>query len=158
MEITVGIADLGVSHGPNDTLVTYALGSCIAVLIHAPAQRLAGLLHYMLPSSTVSPEKAHSVPAMFADTGIPALIARMTRRGAQKKDLLVKVAGGAQLYDDGGMFDIGRRNYVAVRELFDGEGIKIASADVGGSLSRTVRIWAATGRVVVHSQGKQRDL
>ncbi|MBK8012251.1 MAG: chemotaxis protein CheD [Deltaproteobacteria bacterium] len=158
MEITVGIADLRLSQGPDDSLVTYALGSCIAVLIHAPVPKLAGLLHYMLPSSSVSPEKARSVPAMFADTGIPALIARMNRRGVHKSDLMVKVAGGAQLYDDGGMFDIGRRNYAAVRELFDAEGIKIVNADVGGSLSRTVRIWAATGRVTVHSQGKQREL
>src|ERR1700731_1162142 len=42
----VGIGDCKVSNEPEDVLVTHALGSCIAVMIHDPVARVAGLLHY----------------------------------------------------------------------------------------------------------------
>jgi len=53
----VGVADVAVSSNPEDTLITYSLGSCIGVVIYDPAAKVAGLLHYMLPESTVDPEK-----------------------------------------------------------------------------------------------------
>ena len=66
-------ADFQVSNDPRVTLVTYSLGSCIGVAIWDPTARVSGILHYMLPDSSISPEKAKTGPAMFADTGIPRL-------------------------------------------------------------------------------------
>ncbi len=51
--------------------MTYALGSCIAVAMHDPVAKVAGLLHYMLPESAIDAAKAQQNPFMFADTGIP---------------------------------------------------------------------------------------
>jgi chemotaxis protein CheD len=53
--ITVGMADLKVTDDPNGVLVTYALGSCMAVLVHDVVQRTAGMIHYMLPLSSITP-------------------------------------------------------------------------------------------------------
>ena len=55
---------------------------------------------------------------MFADTGIPLLFQTMYGLGCQKKDLVVKVAGGGALYDDKGLFSIGKRNYTVLRKMF----------------------------------------
>ena len=49
--ITVGIADLNVAKAP-DTLVTYALGSCVGVCIYDNMKKIAGMVHIMLPLST----------------------------------------------------------------------------------------------------------
>jgi hypothetical protein len=45
--LIVGIGDCKVSGNVEDVLVTHALGSCIAILIHDPVAKVAGLLHYM---------------------------------------------------------------------------------------------------------------
>lgn len=154
-QITVDMADFRVSADPTVTLVTYALGSCIAVIVHDPIRRIGGMIHYMLPTSTSSPDKARAKPAMFADTGIPLLFETMYAHGSTKKDLVVKVAGGSKLYDDKGTFDIGKRNYTMLRKMFWRVGVVIAAEDVGGSKSRTVRLDVGTGAVSVRSAAEE---
>lgn len=154
----VDIADLAVSAEPRSRLVTHSLGSCIGVTIWDPEARVGGMIHYMLPESRISPEKAKANPAMFADTGIPLLFRSAYELGAVKKRMIVKVAGGSQLLDDKGVFNIGKRNYVALRKIFWNNGILIDSEDVGGSLSRTVRLDVDTGRVTVRSRNGEAEL
>lgn len=156
--LTVDIAELRVTDDPEAVLVTYALGSCIAVMLHDPTRRVGGMIHYMLPLSETSPEKAKLRPAMFADTGIPLLFEEMYRHGCEKRGLTVKVAGGGALYDDKGMFNIGQRNYTVLRKLFWKNGVIIAAEDVGGAKSRTARLCVGTGRVTIRSQGEEVEL
>ncbi len=156
--LTVDISDLKVSADPNDLLVTYALGSCIAVMVHDPVRVAAGMIHYMLPLSETSPDKAKARPAMFADTGIPLLFQTMYSLGCDKQNLVVKVTGGGALYDDGGLFNIGKRNYTILRKMFWKSGVIISSEDVGGAKSRTARLHVGTGRCTVTSQGEELEL
>ncbi|MGZ3387730.1 MAG: chemotaxis protein CheD, partial [Isosphaeraceae bacterium] len=51
-DLVVGISDLKVSNNPADSMITYALGSCIAVAVYDPVAKVGGLLHFMLPDST----------------------------------------------------------------------------------------------------------
>jgi chemotaxis protein CheD len=154
-QITVDISDLRVSASPDDLIVTYALGSCIAVIVHDPKRKVGGMIHYMLPLSEIAPEKAKDKPAMFADTGIPELFRTMYGMGCDKKDLVVKVAGGGALYDDKGLFSIGKRNYTVLRKMFWKAGVMIAAEDVGGAKSRTARLWVGDGRCTIASQGEE---
>ena len=156
--ITVEISDLKVSARGDDMLITYALGSCIAVIVHDPVRKVGGMIHYMLPLSEIAPEKAQEKPAMFADTGIPELFRSMYGMGCDKKNLVVKVAGGGALYDDKGLFNIGKRNYTVLRKMFWKAGVMIASEDVGGAKSRTARLWVATGKCTIACQGEEVEL
>jgi chemotaxis protein CheD len=158
MDAVVDIADLQVANDPTVDLVTYSLGSCIGVAIWDPETHVGGLLHYMLPQSSISPEKARANPAMFADTGVPQLFRKAYELGAVKKRMIVKVAGGSSLLDDNGTFNIGKRNYIILRKIFWKNGILIDSEDVGGAISRTVRLHVATGRVTIRSRGKEVEL
>ena len=158
MDAVVDIADLQVANDPTVDLVTYSLGSCIGVAIWDPETHVGGLLHYMLPQSSISPEKARANPAMFADTGVPQLFRKAYELGAVKKRMIVKVAGGSSLLDDNGTFNIGKRNYIILRKIFWKNGILIDSEDVGGAISRTVRLQVATGRVTIRSRGKEVEL
>jgi chemotaxis protein CheD len=54
---------------------------------------------------------------MFADTGIPLLFRRAYECGAEKRRLVVRVVGGAQVMDREGVFNIGKRNYLALRKI-----------------------------------------
>jgi chemotaxis protein CheD len=158
MTLTVDISDVKVSDSPDDLLVTYARGSCIAVMLHDPVRVAAGMIHYMLPLSELCREKALARPAMFADTGIPLLFQTMYRLGCEKRNLVVKVAGGGALHDDRGVFAIGQRNYTALRKMFWKAGVLVAAEDVGGSKSRTARLHVGTGRCTISSQGQETEL
>ena len=151
--VVVGMADCQVSALRDQVLVTYALGSCIAVAIHDPVAGVGGMLHYMLPESSISPAKADENPYMFADTGIPLLFRRAYECGAQKRRLVVRVAGGAQVMDREGIFNIGKRNYLALRKILWKAGVLLLGEDVGGTLSRTVRLEVGTGRFWLRGAG-----
>ncbi len=150
----IGIGDCKVSKDPEDTLVTHALGSCIAVLIHDPIARIAGLLHFMLPESTLDPDKAVARPFVFADTGIPRLFQSAYQLGALKPRLHVLVAGGAQMLDPNGTFNIGKRNHNAMRKIFWKAGVIVHREEIGGTSSRTVSIEVASGRVQLRMPGE----
>jgi chemotaxis protein CheD len=147
--VVIGIGECAVSTDPKATLVTYALGSCIAVTLFDPALRIGGLLHFMLPDSSLDREKAIQRPGMFADTGVPLLLQKAYQRGALRSRMEVSVMGGAHVMDDGGNFDIGRRNHLALRKIFWKEGVLVRSEDVGGTQSRTVRLEMSSGRIVI---------
>ena len=152
----VGIADCAVSNDPEAVLVTYALGSCIAVTVHDHVSRVGGLLHLMLPESNLVTARAQSNPYMFANTGIPLLFNRAFQQGAEKKRLIVRLVGGAQVMDDGGVFNIGKRNQLSARKILWKAGILIHGEELGGSASRTVRLEVGTGKLWVR-EGVQAD-
>lgn len=155
--IVVGMGDLAVSAAPNARLVTYALGSCLGVVIHDPHARVAGLLHLMLPDSTIDAAKAAAAPAMFVDTGVPLLFKMCYRLGATKERLIVKVVGGAHAAprEDQDRFQIGKRNLLALRRILWRNQVLITAEDVGGcQRSRTVVFDAAIGSLTVRADGR----
>ena len=152
--LSVGIGDCRVSNAAETVLATYALGSCIAVVIYDPVAAVGGLLHFMLPESALNPVKAAQNPFMFADTGVPLLFRGACELGAEKRRLVVRVAGGAQVMDDGGVFNIGKRNHQALRKILWKAGVMIHAEEVGGTQSRTVRLEVGTGRFWVREPGR----
>jgi chemotaxis protein CheD len=153
-ELVVGISDVKVSSRSDDILVTFALGSCIGIIVYDPLVKVGGLLHYMLPDSTLDAEKALSKPAMFADTGIPLLFKSCYKLGAEKKRLIVKVAGGASILDDTNYFRIGQKNIMAMRKIFWKNNILIDREDTGRNCNRTVRLHIGSGKVLIKSSGE----
>jgi chemotaxis protein CheD len=153
MKIIVGIADMQVTNDPEATLITYSLGSCIGVTIYDPLRRVGGILHIMLPESKIDIQKAQQKPWMFADTGVPLFFKEAYKLGAEKKRILVKLAGGAQILDESGFFNIGKRNHMALRKIFWMNNMLINSEDVGGNVNRTLSLELLTGRVWVKTSG-----
>jgi len=156
--VTVGIADLVVMADPEATLVTYALGSCIGVTVFDPVARVGGMLHFMLPQSTLSPDKAKRSPCMFADTGVPLLFTQAYELGARKERLVVCATGGAEILADEGHFKIGSRNRTMLRKLFWKNNVLLASEDTGGTHSRTMTLRLADGFVAVKNKSEERAL
>jgi len=155
---TVGLSELAVSAAKEEVLVTYSLGSCLGLSLYAPSLGAAGLLHCMLPQASLDPEKARRRPAMFVDAGVQALVDAMIARGANRRRLIAKVAGGANVFDDHGMFRIGERNYATLRKVLWRNDILIAAEDIGGTKARTMYVAVATGRVVLRMGTEQVEL
>jgi chemotaxis protein CheD len=147
--MVVGISDCKVSADPRTALITYALGSCIGIALHDAQAQVSGLLHILLPDSQMDKEKARANPWTYADTGIPLLLASMRQQGARTAGMRVAVIGGAQVIQGHQMFEIGRRNYLAVRKALWKAGMLTELEAVGGAVARTVRIEVAAGEVWV---------
>ena len=152
-KLIVGIADMLVSKDPGSALITYSLGSCIGVALYDPVAKVGGLLHFMLPDSQIDAEKAKKNPWMFADTGIPLLFREAYKLGGEKQRMVVKVAGGAQIMDESGYFNIGKRNYMVLRKILWKNNVLIAAESVGGSVNRTLTLELSTGKVWVKTSG-----
>ncbi len=155
MNIIVGVSDMKVSNDAEASLITYSLGSCIGVAIYDPVVRVGGLLHFMLPDSNLDKAKAEKNPYMFADTGIPALFKSSYKLGAEKKRLRVVVVGGAQVLDQRGFFNIGKRNHMAVRKIFWKNKVMVDYEDVGGNVNRTIRVDIGNGDIWVKVSGQE---
>lgn len=156
--IIIGISDMKVSNTPGDKLITYSLGSCLGLLIYDPVVHVAGLLHCMLPQSSIDKSKAAANPFMFVDTGVPMLFKEAYKLGADKKRIIVKAAGCASLLDEKGLFKIGERNFTILRKMLWKNNVLLKNQHVGASLSRTVSIDVSTGKVILKTGGKESEL
>ncbi|MBW2576092.1 MAG: chemotaxis protein CheD [Deltaproteobacteria bacterium] len=154
MNLIVGVSDMKVSSDMEATLVTYSLGSCIGIAVYDSVARVGGLLHYMLPESSLDPIKAKKNPHMFADTGIPSLFKAAYKLGAKKQRLKVIVIGGSQILDQKGFFNIGKRNETAARKMFHKNNVIMSYKDVGGVVNRTVKLVINNGDTWIKVSGK----
>jgi chemotaxis protein CheD len=156
--VIVDISAMELSSNPDEVLITYSLGSCLGVAIYDPVAKIGGMIHCMLPLSKIDRKKAEAKPCMFVDTGIPAMLSAMLRKGCRKSNLVVKVAGASSVLDSKGLFKIGERNYTVFRRILWKNNLLIDAEDVGGNISRTIRLEIATGRFVIKSGGQEREL
>jgi len=150
----VGMGELAISHS-DEVLAAYGLGSCVGVAAWDPVARVGGLAHVMLPSSAMG--RQPEAPGRFADTAVPTVVAALTRQGADKGRLILKIAGGAQVLALGGAGNtlaIGEKNVAAVRQVLRQLGLSLAAEDVGGSNGRTMLLHVATGQVTVQTVGQ----
>ena len=156
--ITVNMSDAKVSGNPADVLATYSLGSCIAVCLYDPTSRIGGMIHYQLPDSKIDAQRAAEKPLMFADTGMMLLINKLTSMGAIQKRMQVKIAGGAAMDIGPKGFDVGKRNYLAIRKILWKQGMIIDGEDVGGQSPRNMYLNIETGDVTVRSRGLEKAI
>jgi chemotaxis protein CheD len=156
--IIIDISDAKVSKDPSEVLVTYSLGSCIGVCLYDPAVQIGGMLHYQLPSSKMDAQRAAEKPFMFADTGMRLLLNKLLSMGAIKKRCQVKLAGGATMATGPQGFDIGKRNYLAIRKLLWSNGMFIDAEDVGGNSARNLYLDIGDGSVTVRSNRLEKQL
>ncbi len=159
---TVGISDMKVSDNESDILVTHSLGSCIGLSLYDPEIRVGGMVHCMMPVSKLDPVKASANPLMFTDTGVTALLKAVFDRGANRRRLIVTVAGAASLLDERGFFKIGEKNYAILRKILWKNDILISEEDVGGNIVRTMYLYMDSGRTLIkrnrmHQNGSQAD-
>jgi chemotaxis protein CheD len=156
--ITVNIADMKISKNPNEFLVTYSLGSCVSLACYDPYTKVAGLIHIMLPESQIEKQLDNINPYKFVDLGVPLLYKELFKAGAKRNHIITKLMGGSNVMDKNKYFNIGERNYTAVRKILWRNNMIIHKEDVGGSKSRTVRLYTADGRCVVSNSYEEYEL
>lgn len=152
-QIKVGMADYKVTKAPN-TLITLGLGSCVGITLYDKINKIAGLAHIMLPSSLEI--KNNSNKAKFADTAIDEMLKEMLILGAQNKNLIAKLAGGAQMFNfssQNNALRIGDRNAEACKKKLQELKIRITAEDIGGNFGRTIELNSVDGSLMIKTIG-----
>ncbi|MEY8337061.1 chemotaxis protein CheD [Lachnospiraceae bacterium 62-35] len=152
-ELKVGIGDMKFARG-DSRIITYALGSCIGITFYDPFLKLGSLLHIMLPTrNDLNDPKVFK----YADSGIRETIRKLTAFGMMKNRTIVKIAGGAKMFEMKGSSDfgnIGQRNAAMVKKILMEEKMRISAEDTGGAYARTMLLDVSTGDVVIRTVGK----
>ncbi|HLE11787.1 MAG: hypothetical protein A2504_15185 [Bdellovibrionales bacterium RIFOXYD12_FULL_39_22] len=151
-KLIVGVGDCIASKDPSDEIKTYALGSCVALILLDPQLRAGAMAHIALPESNINLARSKERPGYFADTAIPYLFNLMSRLGSiPHKKYIIKLIGGANVVKDEDRFVIGERNITAVKKILWNMNYAITAEDVGKNFSRTVALDMKNGKITITS-------
>jgi chemotaxis protein CheD len=155
--IKVGMAQFKVATAPA-RMMTFALGSCVGIVLYDPVSKIGGLAHVMHPSSERVQNNVNR--AKFVDTAIELMLSRMAKKGAQRSRIEAKIFGGAKMFQtisaSPGVMQIGEENVKATKAELADRNIPIVAESTGGEKGRTVFFDVASGSVTIKdAQGKQ---
>ena len=152
MDKIAGIGQYVISNNKNDVLKTFALSSCVAVVVHSPTKGAAGMVHIALPNSKSSfDDNINS--GYYANTAVPLLINRICLEyGCTKDELVIKLYGGARSVRVDDVFNIGEKNIKAVKKELDCLNLRYNEIETGGICSRTLYMKVDTGITKVTTQ------
>ncbi len=153
MDHILGIGEYAIAKCTEDALITYALGSCVAILMYCPEQKVAAMAHIALPERLPSANLGRHKPAYFADVAVPLLLNAMrTNFMCQPSKLVVHLIGGAESRSEKDPFQVGRRNVEQIKMLLQEQQMRYTAIDVGGHLSRTVTFHLASSALEIKTQ------
>ncbi len=139
--LNVGMGEIVTTSSPN-VLSSLGLGSCIALVLYDPVEKIAGMAHIMLPDSSMRSKSCNNTkPGKYADNAVDALINELDSKGASRKRIKAKVAGGSKMFsfEISALLSIGEQNVKKVLDLLDSHSIPLEGCDTGGSRGRSVR-------------------
>lgn len=139
----------GQYHAAREGAITTVLGSCVSTCLWDPVERIGGMNHFMLPGDTASPNSAWAASARFGVYAMEVLINDMIRLGADRRRLVAKVFGGAQLLAGFDRLDVGAKNSEFVLEFLRVEGIRVLAQDLLDVCPRKVHFFIGSGKVQV---------
>ena len=154
-KMRIGMAEMFVAGNP--TIITTTVGSCIALCMYDPVNRIGGMVHIVLPRKTdYSREEKTDTLIRYADKAVPALLSRLISKGAKKEFIRAKMAGGANMFP---MFthpilEIGKNNAEAVKKKLAELGVPLVAEDVGGNHGRIVEFDVGSGIMRVNTIDK----
>lgn len=150
-EVVVNVADAKVGMA-GDILVTYGLGSCVAILLHDAKVLVGGMAHILLPTPSLARPGAKA--EKFPGTALPLLLEEMVSLGANPTRVTARLVGGAAMFGNlipAGTIQMGERNLIATRRALNAHNIPILAEAVGGDAGRSVHFQVETGVVRISS-------
>jgi chemotaxis protein CheD len=148
-KIKVGMADWKIARNL-DILVTFGLGSCVALALWDNKEKLAAMAHIMLPDSKLIRYRQDVNPAKFADTALTTMLTELAKLGFTRDRFQAKLVGGANMFtfagkSVNGSMNVGQRNVLAVKEELTRVGIPLVAEDTGGTTGRSVEFYPGNG-------------
>lgn len=143
-KITIHVGEIASSRPP--AVIHTLLGSCVAVCLFDPALCAGGMNHIWLPHSR--PEVAASRTGVHA---MELLINELMGLGCDRRSLVAKAFGGANLFCAKSAPSIGAANIRFVREFLATEKIPLLAERLGGNKAIHLYFDTHTGKAKVKS-------
>lgn len=153
----VEMGEIHVTDQKTSVLTIPSIGTAVAVIIFDMQNRVGGIAHVVLPESTMNNDMNECLPGKYANLAVPVLLEQYLGVGGQKRTTIVRMVGGAQLFNFGGgggnIMNIGARNASAIRAAMSRFGYAVEKADTGGNKNKTIRFVLATGQLYINVIG-----
>jgi chemotaxis protein CheD len=139
-------------------VLTTLLGSCVALCLRDPLQRIGGMIHFLIPAppkdGPLAPRLAAHGCHPYGEQAMDELCRRLQVAGADLDGLEAKLFGGAEVLSILGA--IGQRNIACAENFLRRKGLSLQAADVGGGVSRRIYYQPYSGRVWVRRKSGDR--
>ncbi|MGD0126281.1 MAG: chemoreceptor glutamine deamidase CheD [Terriglobia bacterium] len=120
------------------------LGSCVAVCLHDPFLSAGGMNHILLPGRGRDERSTR-----FGQYAMEVLINELMKHGADRRRLVAKAFGGANVLRGLTKTAIGSDNATFVREFLSAERIPLIAERLGGKHPIEVHFYTDTGKAKV---------
>lgn len=110
--LKVGIGEYALSNNPVESIITYALGSCIALIIYCPKTKYTALAHIVLPENRNNYNDDLSIkkPSYFAEDIVPKLLEFfIAEKDCPIGELKISMIGGAESLNKKDVFMVGKK-------------------------------------------------
>jgi chemotaxis receptor (MCP) glutamine deamidase CheD len=138
----------GVFAGGPAADVRTVLGSCVAACLYDPLTRLGGMNHFMLPGCSGD----SGLPTRYGVHAMEVLINKLMKLGADRRRLMAKIFGGANLSGFGAL-RVGSLNAEFVLKFLETEGIPVVAKRLGGERPIALHFFTKTAEALVRPVG-----
>lgn len=151
--------------GDSSTRIRTVLGSCVAITLWHPREKVGGMCHYMLGRRRGPKHKATAeLDGKYADEALQLLLREIDAVGGNPREYEVKLFGGGNMFAPVGNdpearsqgsrnqargINVADDNVVAGRELLARHGFAISAEQLGGRGHRQVIFEISSGDVWV---------
>ena len=126
------------------SLVETVLGSCVAVTLWERRSHIGCICHAVMPRG------GGREPLKYVDSSIRLMLELMDGRRIRRRDIEVKLFGGASMRGAmSGRLNVGQQNVAEALAVLERAGLSPRTSDTGGTAGRKLRFYSATGEVLV---------
>lgn len=133
------------------TIVTTLLGSCVAVTMFGPRQRVGAICHALLPTcrKDFPCSHGHSEAGKYVECAVRLMVEGLVARGVPRNEIEAKLFGGSDMFDkaQGGSRSVGSQNLEMALSMLEGESVRLVTQDLGGPRGRKIIFHTHTGEV-----------
>jgi chemotaxis protein CheD len=142
--VRVYTGDVAISTRP--VVLEALLGSCVAVCLHDPRLGAGGMNHILLPG-----DRRDTRSTRFGVNAMELLINELMKKGADRRRLVAKAFGGANVLPGLRLATIGHDNAQFVLRFLAAEKIPLIAQRLGGTHPVRVSFGTDTGKASVRS-------
>ena len=130
------------------------IGTCLGIFMYDLNRGKYMLAHCMLPEMLANEKNPKTISVgKYTDIAIRTMMNRLLSEGSKKADIKVKMAGGAQIFND--LMNIGVRNIETAHRILNEVGIKLIAEDVGGKTGRSITSFCSNGTLLLRKNGEK---
>lgn len=123
------------------------LGSCVAITLWHPVNKIGGMCHYLLPNSNGRHTNDKRL-GFYADSAIEYFVTQIKKSGLVTSEFEAKAFGAGNMFGTENFEpNVANQNAIQALKLLEQHGFKVKASDLGGLRYRKVYLDLTNGEV-----------